>query len=146
MIWIFIRIRFGLGEFYPSIFDSGYSISVIDPYPNTKKLHFYDVDLHYNLSRQKLTLFVSDFVFEQKYKNKYDISNIHSFFYLFTSLPATIHILSSPLTHSRHLEPNFVATYSNITPTFPTMLPSSGLPTPFAIGTFQYYSTSILSH
>ena len=43
---------------------------------NAQKLHFYDVDIHYNLIRQKLTLFVSDSVFEHKYENKYDISNI----------------------------------------------------------------------
>ena len=59
--------------------NSEYSISVTDLYPNTKKLHFYDVDIYHNLIRQKLTLPVSDFVFEQKYENKYDISNIHPY-------------------------------------------------------------------
>ena len=49
-----------------------------DPYPYAQKLHFYDVDIHYNLIRQKLTLSVSDSVFEHKYENKYDISNIRS--------------------------------------------------------------------
>ena len=47
-----------------------------DPYPYAQKLYFYDVDIHYNLIRQKLTLSVSDSVFEHKYENKYDISDI----------------------------------------------------------------------
>ena len=62
--------------FYPSVSDSEYLISVTDTYPNAQKLHFYDVDIHYNFIRQKLTLFISDSVFEHKYENKYDISNI----------------------------------------------------------------------
>ena len=53
-------------NFYPSVFDSGYSISVTDLYPNTKKLHFYDIDIHCNLIQQKLTLSISDSIFEQK--------------------------------------------------------------------------------
>ena len=71
-----IRIRSGLEGFYPSISDFEYSISLTDPYPNTQKLHFYDVDIHCNLIRQKLALSVFESVFEQKYENKYDISNI----------------------------------------------------------------------
>ena len=63
-------------DFYPSVFDSEYPISVTDPYPNAQKLYFYDVDIHYNLIRQKLTLSVSDSIFEYKYENKNDISNI----------------------------------------------------------------------
>ena len=55
--------------FYPSISDSEYPISVIDPYLNAQKLYFYDVDIHYNLIQQKLILYVSDFVFEHKYEN-----------------------------------------------------------------------------
>ena len=51
-------------DFYPSISDSGYSISVTDPYPNSKKLYFYDVDIHCILIRQKLTLSFSDSVFK----------------------------------------------------------------------------------
>ena len=39
---------------------SRFSISVTDPYPNTKKLYFYDVNIHYNFIRQKLILSVSD--------------------------------------------------------------------------------------
>jgi len=65
--------------FYPSVSDSEYPISITDPYPNAQKLHFYDVDIHYNLIRQKLTLSVSDSIFKHKYKNKYDISNIHPY-------------------------------------------------------------------
>ena len=49
--------------FYPSVSDFEYPVSVTDPYPNTQKLHFYDVDIHCNLIRQKLALSV----FEQKY-------------------------------------------------------------------------------
>ena len=41
-----------------------------------KSYIFYNVDIHYNSIRQKLTLSVSDSIFEHKYKNKYDISNI----------------------------------------------------------------------
>ena len=74
-----IRIRSGLEGFYLSVSDSEYSISATDPYLNTKKLHFYDVDIHYNLIRQKLILSVSDSVFEPKYKNQYDISNIRPY-------------------------------------------------------------------
>ena len=74
-----IRIRSGLKGFYPSVSDSEYPISVTDPYPNSQKLHFYDVNIYYNLIRQKLTLSVSDSVFEQKYENKYDMSNIHPY-------------------------------------------------------------------
>ena len=37
--------------FYPSVFDSEYSISITDPYLNTKKLHFYNINIHYNLIR-----------------------------------------------------------------------------------------------
>ena len=62
-----------------SVFDFEYSISVIDPYSNTKKLHFYDDDIHSNLIRQKLTLSVSDSIFEYKYENKYDINNIRPY-------------------------------------------------------------------
>ena len=65
--------------FYPSVYDSEYLISVTDPYPNVQKLYFYNIDIYYNLIRQKLTLFVSDSVFEHKYENKYDISNICSY-------------------------------------------------------------------
>ena len=38
--------------------------------------YFYDVDIYYNLIRQKLILSVSDSIFEHKYENKYDISDI----------------------------------------------------------------------
>ena len=65
--------------FYPSVSDSEYSISVTDLYSNTQKLHFYDVDIHCNLIQQKLALSVFDSVFEQKYENKYDISNIRPY-------------------------------------------------------------------
>ena len=43
---------------------------------NAQKLYFY---VHYNLIRQKLTLFVSDPVFEHKYENKFDISDIRPY-------------------------------------------------------------------
>jgi len=66
-------------DFYPSISDSEYSISLTDLYPNAQKLHFYDVDIHYNLIRQKLTLYISDSIFEHKYENKYGISDIHPY-------------------------------------------------------------------
>ena len=66
-------------DFYPPVSNSEYPISVIDSYPNAQKLHFYDVDIHYNLIRQKLTLSISSSVFEHKYKNKYNISNIRSY-------------------------------------------------------------------
>ena len=65
--------------FYLSVSDSEYLLSVTDPYPNAQKLYFYDVDIHYNLIRQKLTLSVSESVFEHKYENKYDFSNIHPY-------------------------------------------------------------------
>ena len=65
--------------FYPSVSVSEYSISVTDPYPNTQKLYFYDVDIYCNLIRQKLALSVFDSVFEQKYENKYDINNIYPY-------------------------------------------------------------------
>ena len=52
--------------FYPSVSDFEYPVSVTDPYPNAQKLHFYDVDIHYNFIRQKLTLSI----FEHKYENK----------------------------------------------------------------------------
>ena len=58
--------------FYLFVSDSEYSISVTDPYSNTQKLHFYDVDIHCNLIRQKLALFV----FEQKYEKTNTISVI----------------------------------------------------------------------
>ena len=45
--------------FYLSVSDSEYLLSVTDPYPNAQKLYFYDVDIHYNLIRQKLILSVS---------------------------------------------------------------------------------------
>ena len=61
--------------FYPSVFDFEYPVSVTDPYPNAQKLHFYNVDIHYNFIWQKLTISI----FEHKYENKYDISNIHSY-------------------------------------------------------------------
>jgi len=66
-------------SFYPSVFDSEYQVSVTDPYSNIQKLYFYDVDIHHNLIRQKLILFVSDSIFEHKYENKYDISNIRPY-------------------------------------------------------------------
>ena len=66
-------------DFYLSVSDSDYLLSVTDPYPNAQKLHFYDVYIHYNLIRQKLTLSVSDSVFKHKYENKYNISNIHPY-------------------------------------------------------------------
>jgi len=66
-------------DFYPSVSNSEYPISVIDSYPNAQKLHFYDVDIRYNLIWQKLTLSISSSVFEHKYKNKYNISNIRSY-------------------------------------------------------------------
>ena len=65
--------------FYPSVSDSEYPISVTDSYPNAQKLYFYDVDIYYNFIRQKLTLSVFDSLFEQKYKNKYDISDIRPY-------------------------------------------------------------------
>ena len=34
-----------------SIFDFGYLISITDSYLNTKKLYFYDINIHYNLIR-----------------------------------------------------------------------------------------------
>ena len=40
---------------------------------NAQKLYFY---VHYNLIRQKLTLSVSNSIFEHKYENKYDINDI----------------------------------------------------------------------
>ena len=43
------------------------------------KSFFYDIDIHCNFIWQKLTLSVFDSVFEQKYENKYDISNIRSY-------------------------------------------------------------------
>jgi hypothetical protein len=66
-------------SFYPSIFDFEYSIFITDPYPNAQNLYFYDVDIYYNFIRQKLTLSISDSVFEHKYKNKYDISDIRPY-------------------------------------------------------------------
>ena len=86
-----IRIRSGLEGFHPSVSDSEYPISVTDLYPNAQKLHFYNVDIHYNLIRQKLTLSISDSVFEHKYKNKYDISDICLYlirFHLYPHAPA----------------------------------------------------------
>jgi len=74
-----IQIRSDLEEFYLSVSDSEDPISVTDSYQNAQKLHFYDVDIHYNLIWQKLTLSVSGFVFEQKYKNKYNIINIRPY-------------------------------------------------------------------
>ena len=71
------RIRSSLKGFYLSVSNFKYSISVVDSYSNTQKLHFYNVDIHYNFIRQKLTLSISDSIFEQKYKNKFDISNIY---------------------------------------------------------------------
>ena len=65
--------------FYSSVSDSEYPISVTDPYLNAQKLYFYDVDIYYNLIRQKLTLSVSDSIFEYKYENKYDINNIRPY-------------------------------------------------------------------
>ena len=64
--------------FYPSVSDSEYPISVTDLYPNPQKLHFYDVNIYYNFIWQKLTISISDSVFEHKYENKYDINNIRS--------------------------------------------------------------------
>ena len=75
----YIRIRSGLEGFYPSVSVSEYSISVADPYSNTQKLYWYDVDIHCNFIRQKLALSVFDSLFEQKYENKYDISNIRPY-------------------------------------------------------------------
>ena len=74
-----IQIRSGLEEFYLSVSDSEDPISVTDPYPNAQKLHFYDVDIHYNPIRQKLTISVSDSVFKRKYENKYDFNNIRPY-------------------------------------------------------------------
>ena len=71
-----IRIQSGLEGFLSVRIRFRYPISVTDPYPNAQKLHFYNVDIYYNLIRQKLTLSVSDFVFEHKYENKYDINDI----------------------------------------------------------------------
>ena len=65
--------------FYPSVSDFEHPIFVINPYPNTQKLYFYDIDIHCNLIRQKLAQSVFDSVFEQKYENKYDISNIRPY-------------------------------------------------------------------
>ena len=79
-----IRIRFGLEGFLSVCIRFRVSNNITNPYPNAQKLYFYDVDIHYNLIRQKLTLFVS--VFKHKYKNKYDISNIRFYFETFTSL------------------------------------------------------------
>ena len=66
-------------DFYPSVSNSEYPISVTDSYPNAQKLYFYDVDIYYDHIRQKLIVSVSDSVFEHKYKNKYDISYIHPY-------------------------------------------------------------------
>ena len=74
-----IRIRFSLKEFLSVRIRFHISISVTDLYLNTKKLHFYDVHIHYNFIWQKLTLSVSDSVFEHKYENKYDISDIRPY-------------------------------------------------------------------
>ena len=63
-------------DFYPSVSDSEYPLSITDPYPNAQKLYFYDINIHYNLIRQKLTLYIFNSVFEHKYENKYDISDI----------------------------------------------------------------------
>ena len=35
--------------FIRPVSDSDYPIYVTDTYPNAQKLHFYDVDMHYNL-------------------------------------------------------------------------------------------------
>ena len=43
-------------DFYPSVSDSEYSIFLTDLYPNAQKLHFYDVDIHYNLIRIRLRI------------------------------------------------------------------------------------------
>ena len=66
-------------DFYPSVSNSEYHIFVPDLYPNAQKLYFYDVDIYYDLIRQKLILSVSDSVFKHKYENKYDISDIHPY-------------------------------------------------------------------
>ena len=70
--------------FYPFVFDFEYPVSVTDPYPNAQKLHFYNVDIHYNFIWQKLTISI----FEHKYENKYDISNICSY-------PIRLHLYST---------------------------------------------------
>ena len=72
------RIRFDpiCRGFYPSVSDFEYPLSVTDPYSNAQKLYFYNIDIYYDFIRQKLILSVSDSVFEHKYKNKYDISDI----------------------------------------------------------------------
>ena len=67
--------------FYLSVSDFEYSIFVTNLYSNTQKLHFYDVNIHYNLIRQKLILSISGPVFEHKYENKYNISNIHMYLF-----------------------------------------------------------------
>ena len=99
-----IRIRSGLEEFLSVRIRfrvSEYPISVTDPYPNGQKLYFYNVDIHYNLIRQKLTLSVSDSVFKHKYKNKYNISDIHSY-------PIRFHPYYSQLEYSRaHTAPSW---------------------------------------
>ena len=59
-----IRIRSDLKGFYLLVSVSEYSIFVTDLYPNTQKLHFYDVDIYYNFIQQKLALSVFDSVFE----------------------------------------------------------------------------------
>ena len=41
------------------------------------KVIFYDVDIHYNSIRQKLTLSVSDSVFEHKYENMISVISVH---------------------------------------------------------------------
>ena len=61
---------------------------------------FYDVDIYYNLIRQKLTLSVSDSVFEHKYENKYNISDIRPYpirFHPYTSVSKiTSALLTTP--------------------------------------------------
>ena len=51
-------------DFYLSISDFGYSIFVTYQYPSTKKWHFYNVNIHYNFIRQKVTLSISNSVFQ----------------------------------------------------------------------------------
>ena len=68
-----IRIRSGLEEFLSVRIRFRVSNIHNRFVSNAQKLYFY---VHYNLIRKKLTLFVSDPVFEHKYENKFDISDI----------------------------------------------------------------------
>ena len=83
-----IRIRSDLEGFYPSVSDSGYSISVINPYLNTKKLYFlwYRYPLQSYLAKTniiRIRLRIRTKIWKQiRYQQYPSVSNP------FTSLPA----------------------------------------------------------